>query len=85
MCLLWGRINMGRQAPAFEAAIMSNANPSAATAQGQKRDRESTANYVASLAGDLADMARSQGLDALGYILEMAKLEAENIVRSEKR
>ena len=65
--------------------MMSNANPSAATAQGQKHDRTSTANYVASLAGDLADMARSQGLDTLGYILEMAKLEAENILRSEKR
>ncbi len=63
---------------------MVDANLSAAP-QAHEHDRASTANYVASLAGNLADMARAQGLDSLGYILEMAKLEAENILRSEKR
>ncbi len=42
-------------------------------------DREATAAYVAELAGDLASLSRRHGLDTLGYILEMAKLEAENI------
>lgn len=63
---------------------MGDANLSAAP-QTHERDRASTANYIASLAADLADMARAQGLDTLGYILEMAKLEAENILRGEKR
>lgn len=63
---------------------MGDANLSAAP-QVHERDRASTANYVASLAADLAEMARAQGLDTLGYILDMAKLEAENILRGEKR
>ncbi len=63
---------------------MGDANLSAAP-QAHDRGRQSTAEYVASLVGDLAAMARAQGLDSLGYILEMAKLEAENILRSEKR
>jgi hypothetical protein len=39
------------------------------------------AAYVAELAGDLASIARRHGLDALSYILDMAKLEAENVSR----
>jgi hypothetical protein len=30
------------------------------------------------MAGDLAFLARGQGFETLGFILEMAKLEAEN-------
>ena len=48
--------------------------------QGQG-DREAAAEYVAKLSRDLAVIARSHGLDALGYILEMACLEAENATR----
>jgi hypothetical protein len=36
------------------------------------------------MAGNLAFLARQQGLDTLGYILEMAKLEAENAARMAK-
>ena len=36
------------------------------------------ANYVATLAADLAAMARQHGLDTLGYLLDMARLEAES-------
>ena len=39
------------------------------------------AAYVAELAGDLAQIARRHGLDALGYILDMAQMEAENATR----
>jgi hypothetical protein len=39
------------------------------------------AAYVAKLTADLASIARRHGLDALGYILEMARLEAENATR----
>lgn len=44
--------------------------------------RAETAAYIATLSGELALMARRHGLDALGYLLEMAKLEAENATRA---
>jgi hypothetical protein len=45
-------------------------------------DREAAAAYVAELSRDLALIARHHGLDALGYILEMARLEAEHVTRN---
>jgi hypothetical protein len=45
-------------------------------------NREAAAAYVAELAGNLATIARQHGLDALGFILEMARLEAENAMRN---
>jgi hypothetical protein len=44
-------------------------------------DREAAAAYVAELSADLAVIARRCGLDALSYILDMARLEAENATR----
>jgi hypothetical protein len=41
-------------------------------------DREEAAAYVAELSRDLV-IARRHGLDVLGYLLEMARLEAENV------
>jgi hypothetical protein len=41
-------------------------------------DREAAAVYIADLAGDLARIARRHGLDTLGYLLDMARLEARN-------
>lgn len=41
-------------------------------------DRTAVANYVAALSADLAEMARRHGLQTLGYLLDMARLEAEN-------
>jgi len=38
-----------------------------------------TALYVASLADELSRLAKSEGLDSLAYILEMARLEADQI------
>ena len=40
---------------------------------------DSAAHYIAAMAGELAKMARRNGLDALGYILEMARIEADQI------
>jgi hypothetical protein len=48
---------------------------------GHPEDRVAAAAYVAELSGDLATIARRHGLVALGYILDMAKLEAENATR----
>jgi hypothetical protein len=45
-------------------------------------DRTAAASYVATLTADLAAIAKNHGLDTLGYILEMARLEAENIARN---
>ncbi len=41
-------------------------------------DRAAAAAYIADLAAGLAQIARRHGLDTLGYLLDMAKLEAEN-------
>ncbi|HXW41834.1 MAG TPA: hypothetical protein VEK75_11555 [Xanthobacteraceae bacterium] len=35
------------------------------------------AQYIAGLMPELARMARRNGLDTLGYILEMARIEAD--------
>jgi hypothetical protein len=44
-------------------------------------DRTAVATYVATISADLATMARSTGLDTLGYLLEMVRLEAESSAR----
>ena len=44
-------------------------------------DRAAAADYVATMSSELALIARRNGLDALGYILDMARLEAENVAR----
>ncbi len=44
-------------------------------------ERAAAAAYVAELSGELAMLARRHGFAALGYILEMARLEAENATR----
>jgi hypothetical protein len=40
-----------------------------------------TAEYIRSHAYELATLARSSGFDVLGYLLEVAALEAENQCR----
>jgi hypothetical protein len=41
-------------------------------------DRQSAAAYVAHLSADLAAISRQHGLETLGYLLDMARLEAEH-------
>jgi hypothetical protein len=36
--------------------------------------------YAATMSADLAAMARRTGLETLSYLLEMVRLEAENVV-----
>jgi hypothetical protein len=45
-------------------------------------DRNEAAEYIASMSADLASMARQHGLNTLGYLLDMAKLEAETATRN---
>ena len=47
-------------------------------------NRTVVANYVATMSTDLAMMARRTGLDTLGYLLEMVRLEAESETRHSK-
>ena len=49
--------------------------------EGAVSEREQAAAYVAELSGNLAAIARRHGLDALGYILDMARIEAVNATR----
>ena len=48
-------------------------------------DPANVASYVASLSADLATMARRHGLETLGYLLDMARLEAESLMRHRGR
>jgi hypothetical protein len=43
------------------------------------------ASYVATLSADLAVMARRTGLDTLGYLFEMVRVEAESTSRHSNR
>jgi hypothetical protein len=42
------------------------------------------ADYVASAAADLAVMAHRHGLNTLGFLLEMARMEAEEVGRQQR-
>jgi hypothetical protein len=44
-------------------------------------DRNAAASYIADLSSSLAVMARENGFNALGYLLELAHMEAQDIVR----
>ena len=41
----------------------------------------SAALYIAALADELARLARSHDLDALAYILDLARLEADQVAK----
>jgi hypothetical protein len=47
-------------------------------------DRQAAATYIATLSGELARLARRFGYDALGYILDMARMEAESASRGDR-
>jgi hypothetical protein len=57
---------------------MADQSASSVSAPGEPGDRTAVASYVATMAGDPAAIARQHGLQTLGYLLEMARLEAEN-------
>jgi hypothetical protein len=42
---------------------------------------QSAAHYIAAIAGELAKIASRNGLDALSAILEMARLEADEMAK----
>ncbi len=44
-------------------------------------ESDETASYVAALSGELSRLCRLQGLEMLAYLLEMAQLEAQQVVQ----
>jgi hypothetical protein len=48
-------------------------------------DRVQAASYAAALTAELAKLVRRHHLDVLGYLLDMARLEAEEIVQQAER
>lgn len=66
---------MRHQQQIAQDQTQSGDRPDSATAQ---QDRRAAAVYLAELSGSLAQVARRHGLDAVGYLLEMAQLEARN-------
>jgi hypothetical protein len=51
----------------------------------ERSDSLEAAEYVATFTSELAVIARQHGLDTLGYLLEIARLEAENLSRPATR
>jgi hypothetical protein len=53
----------------------------------QRRAANATAaaDLIGTMATELAQLARRHGLDALGYLLDMARLEADNLTRGSER
>ena len=49
------------------------------TSSPETGNRTVVAKYVATISADLATMARRTGLDTLGYLLEMVRLEAVSV------
>ena len=64
--------------PYSEAAKVSRDVPS----RPDLSDQTAAAAYVAELSSELAAIARRHGLETLSYILDMARLEAENASHS---
>jgi hypothetical protein len=58
--------------------------PDSSTEREPPGDRAAVATYVAALSADLAVIARRHNLATLGYLLDMARLEAENIAQVER-
>lgn len=49
----------------------------------QRSGQTEAATYIADLTADLASMARRHGLGTLGYLLDLAKMEAENLAQAD--
>ena len=64
--------------------VLRRARPGSSTEREPPGDREAVAAYVAAMSADLSAIARRHHLDTLGYLLDMARLEAENTAQAER-
>lgn len=62
-------------------AVLSRRIKCMADNHDEPNGQTAVASYVASISNDLAAMSRRTGLDTLGYLLEMVRLEAESLTR----
>ena len=62
-------------------AVLSRRKSKMAEPSQEQNGQTAVASYVASISNDLAAMSRRNGLDTLGYLLEMVRLEAESLTR----
>ena len=62
-------------------AVVSRRKKTMAEHHDQPTGQTAVASYIASMSNDLAAMSRRTGLDTLGYLLEMVRLEAESVTR----
>jgi len=46
-------------------------------------EQNEAAAYIADLTANLASMARQHGMGTLGYLLDMARLEAEHLAEAD--
>jgi len=53
----------------------------AAGKSAENQSSSAAARYIATLSHELAQIARRHGLDGLAYILEMARLEADQTAK----
>jgi hypothetical protein len=58
---------------------------SQAASKGDVADAPEAALYIAALADELARLAKSHDLEALAYILDMARMEADQISKRSGR
>ena len=50
----------------------------------QRSDQSEAAAYMSDMAASLATMARRHGLGTLGYLFDMARMEAESAAKADE-
>jgi hypothetical protein len=64
-----------------DRALRKRADATVVRSENELASRKEVAGYIAELSGDLAVLARRHGHETLAYLLDIARLEAENVSR----
>ena len=64
-----------------DRALKKRTGAMAVRCDDELASRKEVAAYIAELTGDLAVLARRSGHETLAYLLDIARLEAENVSR----
>ena len=68
-----GKKGSGRQTPKVASEPLRDGGP------------DEAASFLAEAVADLSKLARRHGMETLGFLLDMAQMEAEEIVRLRER
>jgi hypothetical protein len=60
---------------------LGDMQPNAAGEAERAQSPSAAAHYIATLAGELAQIARGHRLDGLAHILDMARMEADQLAK----